>query len=283
MPWKKRQMAITSALLPIREIVEQLNRFKPAMLGGYPSNLELLIDEQVAGRLHIRPAFIMTGGEYLSDELRARLSKAFGCYVQTSYSCTEGGTIACECTERHFHVNDDWVIVEPVDKDMNPVPDGVQSDKLLLTNLYNFTQPFIRYEVTDRITMHHERCACGNPSPWLTIEGRTDDVLTFEEGDKEIRVPPLAVYATLKEVNGLKRFQLVASAGNRIELRIEPAEGWTKGDAFAQAHQILAEYLATHGVTRPVITLSDAEPRQHSESGKFKHIINLKAQEPKQA
>jgi phenylacetate-coenzyme A ligase PaaK-like adenylate-forming protein len=45
-------------------------------------------------------------------------------------SCTEGGTIACECTEQHFHINDDWVIIEPVDKDNKPVPDGVQSDKL---------------------------------------------------------------------------------------------------------------------------------------------------------
>lgn len=33
----------------------------------------------------------MTGGEYLSDDLRERLADAFHCYVQTSYACTEGG------------------------------------------------------------------------------------------------------------------------------------------------------------------------------------------------
>ncbi|MEG0397295.1 MAG: phenylacetate--CoA ligase family protein, partial [Oscillospiraceae bacterium] len=109
MPWKKRQMAVTSALLPIPKIVEELNTFQPAMLGGYPSNLELLIDEQKSGRLHIAPVLIMTGGEYLSDALRKKLIKAFDCYVQTSYSCTEGGTIACECAEQHFHINDDFL------------------------------------------------------------------------------------------------------------------------------------------------------------------------------
>ena len=73
MPWKKRQLGISSALYPTEKIVEQLNGFQPAMLGGYPSNLELLIDEQKSGRLHISPVIVMTGGEYLSDELRKRL------------------------------------------------------------------------------------------------------------------------------------------------------------------------------------------------------------------
>ena len=163
MPWKKKQLAVSSALYPVAEIVQQLNEFQPDMLGGYPSNLELLIDEAKEGRLQISPVIIMTGGEYLSDSLRNRLAETFHCYVQTSYACTEGGTVACECTQQHFHINDDWLIVEPVDAEGNPVPDGVLSDKIYLTNLYNYAQPYIRYEVTDRVIMHHEPCPCGNP------------------------------------------------------------------------------------------------------------------------
>lgn len=273
MPWKKHQMCTTSALLPIRQIVDELNRFKPVMLGGYPSNLELLVEEKISGRLHIEPIIIMTGGEYLSSALRKKLSDAFHCTVQTSYSCTEGGTIACECAHQHFHINDDWVIVEPVDKDNKPVPDGVQSDKILLTNLYNYTQPFIRYEVTDRVVMHHERCSCGNPSPWLTLEGRTDDVLHFTVDGNDTKVPPLAVYATLKEVHALKRFQVVVHPGNRIELRIEPDTNTDKQKAFAKAKETLVTFLATHDVNGVIIELSDEAPKQHPKSGKFKHII----------
>lgn len=275
MPWKKRQMAITSALLPIPEIVEQLNRFQPAMLGGYPTNLELLIEEKKSGRLKINPAFIMTGGEYLSDDLRARLSEAFGCYVQTSYACTEGGNIATECREKHFHVNEDWVIVEPVDANNQPVPDGVQSDKILLTNLYNFTQPVIRYEVTDRVVMHHERCACGNPSPWLSVEGRTDDVLKFDGPNGKLRVAPLPIYATLKEVGMLRRFQVVALGGNKIELRLEPNAGIEMEAAYKAARNALAAFLATQGAQGVEIELSNEKPRQLEGSGKYKHIINL--------
>ena len=275
MPWKKRQFGLSSALYPTEKIVEQLNRFQPAMLGGYPSNLELLIDEQKSGRLHISPVIVMTGGEHLSGDLRARLSDTFHCYAQTSYACTEGGTVACECMQKHLHINDDWVIVEPVDAQGNPVPNGKLADKYLLTNLFNYTQPLIRYEVTDRIILHRESCSCGNPSPWLEIEGRNDDVLSFSEDRQEIRVPPLAIYARLKEVPQLRRFQLLKYPQNRMELRLEPMEGCDRAEAFEAASAALREILAAYGVTDVKISLSEELPKQHPVSGKFKHVMNI--------
>ena len=274
MPWKKRQIGIVSALAPTEQIVEQLNRYQPAMLGGYPSNLELLIEEQESGRLQISPVIIMTGGEYLSEQLRRQLKSAFGCYVQTSYACTEGGTIACECREQHLHINDDWVMIEPVDKDNRPVEAGVQSDKLLLTNLFNFSQPFIRYEVTDRIILHNEPCACGNPSPWIEVEGRNDDVLTFEEDGEIVRVPPLAVYATLKEVHCLRRFQLMVHSKNHLELRMDVKEDISKENAFAQADSALRKLFSQYSISKMDIALDFDSPQRHPDSGKFKHIIN---------
>ena len=225
----------------------------------------------------ISPVLIMTGGEYLSDRLRERLAETFHCYVQTSYSCTEGGTVACECRQRHFHINDDWLIVEPVDSEGNPVPDGVQSDHMLLTNLYNYTQPFIRYEVTDRVIMHHEPCACGNPSPWIELEGRTDDVTSFTEDGKVIKTAPLSIYAVLKEVHGLRRFQVLVYDGNVIELRIEPMDGISRQDAFEQASKKLRDYLASQDVIHVTIRLSEEMPRQQAGSGKFKHIIRMQS------
>ena len=275
MPWKKRQMALSSALLPIPEIVAQLNAFQPAMLGGYPSHLDLLVAEQESGRLHIAPVVIMTGGEYLSDDVRSRLSTAFHCPVQTNYSCTEGGTIANECAEGYLHINEDWVIVEPVDNENNPVPDGKRADKILLTNLFNYTQPFIRYEVTDRVVRHSEPCPCGNPSPWLSLEGRNDDVLLLEGIDGIVKIAPLTVYAVLKEIHDIRRFQLLCHPNNHLELRMEPAEGENKAFLFEQAKIALLNYLATQNVLNVTISMSDELPKQHETSGKFKHILNL--------
>lgn len=265
-PWKKKKMITCEVRDSTDKIVQTLNEFQPSMVGCYPTAMELLADEQELGRLHINPTIIMTGGEHLSETTRERLSHVFNCRVQTNYSCTEGGTVACECTEHHFHVNDDWVILEAVDENNNPVPFGTQSSKVLLTNLANSVCPFIRFEITDRITMYNTPCKCGCTRPWLTLEGRTDDILTFENGK---RIAPLSLYAILKEVHGMRRFQLIQHDKNCLELRIE-AEN--PKNIFPEAKRSVEEYLSKNGITADV-QFSNQPPKANPISGKYKHIV----------
>ncbi|MBR3349645.1 MAG: phenylacetate--CoA ligase family protein [Solobacterium sp.] len=248
---------------PEEEIIRKLNAYQPAMLSGYPANLSLLagFDE-----LESHPDIVLTGGELLTDEIRQKLEKKFGCYVQTHYSCTEGGQIACECSEKHLHINEDWVILEPVDQDYRPVPCGVMSDKVLITNLANYIQPFIRYEITDRVIVHDEKCACGRSSYWIEIEGRTDDVLTFSNG---IKIAPMSFYKLLEEVPGISRFQLVQKSADMLELRITAED---RESAFENAKHSLLEFLASKGIDTVDIVLSDEVPKAEKTSGKFKHI-----------
>ncbi|MBQ2407713.1 MAG: AMP-binding protein [Lachnospiraceae bacterium] len=266
MPWKKNVMKTFEVRKPTDEIVNVLNEFQPSMVGCYPTAMEVLADEQEKGRLKIKPAIIMTGGEKLNDDVREHLSNVFGCYVQTNYSCTEGGTMACECTARHFHINDDWVILEAVDENNKPVPFGTQSSKVLLTNLANRICPIIRFEITDRVVLHNEPCRCGNMRPWLTVEGRTDDILCFENG---IRIAPMSLYAVLKEVHGIERFQLIQQEDDRLELRLIADN---KQEIFTAARKAVESYLSKNGVLADVY-LSEKLPAANSVSGKYKHII----------
>lgn len=271
MPWKKNKMKTFDVRKPPQEIVDLLNEYQPSMIGCYPTAMEILAAEQEKGNLHIHPAIIMTGGEKLNDDVREYLSNVFDCYVQTNYSCTEGGTIACECTEKHFHINDDWVIIEAVDENNNAVPFGTQSAKILLTNLANYICPIIRFEITDRVVLHDEPCSCGNTKPWLILEGRTDDILTFSNGT---RIAPLSLYAVIKEVNGIDRFQLVQMDDDRLELRIDAEDRLI---AFANAKKVVEQYLSDNGISSEVY-LSEKSPEANPISGKFKHIICKKTQ-----
>ncbi len=261
MPRRKTKITV-DVNAPESDIIKQLNDFQPSMLSGYPSNLALLADFE---ELSIRPDVVITGGELLTDDVRGKLERRFGCYVQTHYSCTEGGEIACECEEKHLHINEDWVIVEPVDSDHNPVPYGEMSDKVLLTNLSNYIQPFIRYELTDRVIVHHEKCKCGRNTLWLEIEGRTDDILVFENG---VRIAPMSLYKVLEEVKSIRRFQLVQRASDRVELRItsDDPEG-----AFDRAKRDLQEFFGNKGLNVEIVP-SDLSPQADKTSGKFKHI-----------
>ncbi len=247
---------------PEAEIVKALNEFQPAMLSGYPTNLALLADYE---GLDIRPDVVITGGELLRGTVRQKLSDRFGCYVQTHYSCTEGGELACECSEGHLHINEDWVILEAVDKDGRPVAPGVQSDRVLITNLSNRIQPFIRYELTDRVILHQEPCPCGRTTRWLEIEGRTDDILTFAGG---VSVAPMSLYKVLEEVPEVRRFQLVQRAPDALELRLAADD---PQGAFQAAQRALQAFFESKGL-QVTVQPSDEPPQADPVSGKFKHV-----------
>ena len=247
---------------PEAEIVRALNGFQPAMLSGYPSNLALLAD---CRGLDIRPDVVITGGELLTEPIRQKLRDRFGCYVQTHYSCTEGGEIACECREGHLHINEDWVILEPVDREGRPVAPGVRSDRVFITNLSNRIQPFIRYELTDRVIVHEEPCPCGRTTRWLEIEGRTDDILTFSGG---VSVAPMSLYKVLEEVPKVRRFQLVQRSPEALELRLAADD---RGAAFQAAKGELGSFFESKGLSVEIL-LADDPPQADPVSGKFKHV-----------
>ena len=262
MPWKQTKITV-DVNEPEEQIIKELNAFQPAMLSGYPSNLSLLADYD---ELTIRPDVVITGGELLTDTVRKKLTDKFGCYVQTHYSCTEAGEIACECSEGHLHINEDWVIVEPVDENNQPVGYGILSDKVLITNLANYIQPFIRYELTDRIIVHNEKCKCGRNSLWLEIEGRTDDTLLFEN---DVKIAPMSLYKILEEVKPIKRFQLIQRGAKQLELRLVSDH---REKAFEEAKRELLFFFQSKGVKDLEIVLSDQLPQANPTSGKFKHI-----------
>lgn len=264
MPWRKNQI-IVDVRQDTDTIVNQLNRFQPALLGGYPTALELLLPEQQSGKLQIAPVLIMAGGEHLGTELRMRLQQTFGCTVQSTYACTEAGTVACECGEGRYHLNEDWLIVEAVDLDFRPIADGLAAEQLLITNLFNYTQPFIRYVVTDRAIIHGDLCPCGSATRWIELEGRTDDILIFARG---IKVSPLSLQSMIAESAAIDRFQLIQHSENKLELRLE-AQG--REAAFAAAEKRLQSFFRGHSLQVDIF-LSDKMPQVHPKSGKFKHI-----------
>ena len=157
-----------------------------------------------------------------------------------------------------------------MDDQYRPVGFGVLSDKVLVTNLANRIQPFIRYELTDRIILHQEKCACGKNSAWLEIEGRTDDTLSFENG---VKVAPMSLYKILEEVKSIRRFQLIQTGPARLELRLNSDR---KEAAFEEARRELCSFFLSKGVKDVEITLSDLPPRADPVSGKFKHIYRAR-------
>ena len=96
----------------------------------------------------------------------------------------------------------DMCLAELVDDDNNPVPAGVPSAKVLVTNLHNLTQPLMRYELTDRFTTPEGTTGAG----WLraSIDGRADEV--FRYGGVAVR--PHVIRSTLASQDAVREHQV---------------------------------------------------------------------------
>ena len=162
-PWRRCSLRVFSLQRPLSELVAALNAFDPAVLTSYPSALELLADEQLAGRLQVRPVIVELGGESLDDDARARIAAGLGGALHDAYSASECMAMAYDCAHGWLHVNSDWVILEAVDADGRPTAPGEASHTVLLTNLANRVQPIIRYDLGDTVLARPDPCPCGNP------------------------------------------------------------------------------------------------------------------------
>lgn len=271
-PWLSSKSL--SVLDPLPKVIAQLNAYKPAFVASYPTMLMLLADERTAGRLKIAPTLLWSGGEYMTPATRANVESAFGCPVINEYGASEALAIAYGCTEGWLHVNADWVVLEPVDRDHQPTPPGEPSHTALLTNLANRVQPLVRYDLGDSVTAKPEPCACGNPLPAIQVEGRRDDIVSLRAADgSTVHLLPLALTTVVEEAAGVHRFQILQTAADRLALRLDPDEVRNHDGAWSAAGRALRAYLARQSLANVVLALERdlpacADPR----TGKLRQV-----------
>jgi phenylacetate-CoA ligase len=272
-PSRARAMRIFSVLSPLSEIVAGLNKFQPAMLNGYATAIYLLAQEQEAGRLHIHPVLVMTSSESLAAQDRERIQQAFRCTIADNYGCSEFVAIAAGCKHGWLHVNADWVILEPVDEALQPVPPGQPSSTVLLTNLINRVQPIIRYNLGDRVTYRAVPCPCGNPLPAIHVEGRTDEILRMcGANGNVVPVLPLALWAVIKQSHGVHRFQVILSDYTTLKIRLETYAETDRQETWRLVQANVRQFLASQGVVNANVILADEAPLRDPRSGKFRHV-----------
>lgn len=279
LPIRRHYSRYFSVLDPLPELVAALNEFQPVMLSTYASALSLLTDEQEAGRLHISPLVISSGGEPLLPGARRRAERIFGAVVVQTYNASEATPLSLPCRLGQLHVNSDWFILEPVDAEGNPVQPGQRSDTVLVTNLANYVQPLIRYELGDSVVVAPEPCRCGSPLPTVVVEGRTDEILRVPRtGGGQTVLLPLAISEVVEETPGVHSYQIVQIAPATLSIRLRADPETMRSQVWQRVHRRVSEFLLAQGVSAEVVVeLSDEPPAANKRSGKLRHVLALSA------
>lgn len=203
---------------------DAIDRYRPEVIVAFVGPMVRLAQWLIAtGRKIWRPQAILGASEALLQFQREIIEQAFGCPAYNTYGCREFMLIASECEQRHgLHVNADHLVVELRRPEHEPL--ASESGEVVITDLFNYGMPFVRYVNGDMATLSADQCVCGRGLPMLSsVDGRLLDAIRSPAGHI---LPGIYFPHMLKDVPGLERFQLVQRRIDRLDLAI------VRGPAF---------------------------------------------------
>lgn len=249
---------------PVEDIMEKLVHFGPDVIDSMPSFFLLLMKEMEKGGQDIRPRRIFSSGELLDARSRAFINSAFKVDVIDVYGCTEAGNIAWECSEHiGYHTNIDLIVPEFV-KDDAHVAVG-EAGKIVLTPLWNFAMPLIRYDIGDVGRQSSERCPCGRGLPLMeVIEGRYEDFIVLPSGRM---ISPYVTSRYFENVEGIDEYKIIQQARNKIHIQLVLREKHNE-DIFLRLEDTFKKELGED------LTISIGAVDSLPKNGKFRHVVS---------
>lgn len=206
---------IVSALDAPERVIDQLQRFQPHRLTGHSSGIAALAEWAAEGKLRIHPRRIFAIGDLMTPAMEQKIRGAWGAPILNHYGASESLFLAVKDDEDDvMAIMDDLNVLEIVDEDNQPVSPG-ETGRVVISNLYNYTLPVIRYELGDYV-VKGDALASGFGSIRSIRPGKSHELLpiTLDDG-RCVNLPAAAM--TSFYASGLERAQFI-SRHDRIEI-----------------------------------------------------------------
>lgn len=183
---------------------------KSTYIEGYSStiyNLSKYLNENNHNYNNI--ALVKGTSEKIYEPYKPIIKKVFNQKFTSEYGSAESGIIAFECPHSNMHITMENIIVEEID------------EKIVITNLFSYSLPIIRYQLGDYIKLDKmTKCACGRSHYIIgEVTGRIGkDILGYKSF-----YPSLTLYYIFKNIALSYNIKLAYFAKQYIkgELNIE--------------------------------------------------------------
>ena len=275
--WKRRFRNLTGerilAFNPYRtdekymaEFVTKLQKFKPKIIKCFPNSLYIFAQFLKRNGIdNIKAEAVSSTGDTLFGYQRELFEEVFKCPVFEKYGTFEVGVAACECTEHNgMHMFLDGVYFEFLNEQNLPAREG-ELASMVVTDLFNYGMPLIRYKIGDIAVISDQNCSCGSSLPLIKkLYGRDRDILIDENG-----IPrPGYLFVEIFNKNHIPgQFQVIQESHSDILIKA------IKKDDFSEYHEnlILKKFKELLGNKVKIkIQFVDDIPREPS--GKYKYI-----------
>ncbi len=265
-----------SLLFTLEKIRNKLQKFQPNILSAPPSMLKILVKEVNEGRLDIRPKRLVSYAEVLHPDIKKEIEQVFNTRVHQIYQGSEGA-IAMTCKHGSLHINEDLMYVQTLDQNGNQTPPGKPCFRMIVTDLNKKSQPIIRFELNDIITISPEKCKCG--SSFRVIEqimGRADDLFwAHRDGTEELQYifPDYIRRAIISSSEEIDEYQAIQKDYNNVLVRILlKTKDCDEEKVFKNIHLKIEEVFSSYNCQIPSVEVRFESPQRNPNSDKLIRI-----------
>ncbi len=203
--------------------VKFFRRFKSDSIYGFPSYFVNLVSYLEKNKVSIpNVKRIFTSSEVLDERSRNIIESYFGCRVCDVYGSTETKEVCWECDKHEgYHINEDLVYVEIVDRNGKEVKKGEQG-RIVVTSLQNMAMPLIRYCIGDTGVMLKKKCSCGRSFALMRpVYGREIDYFILKDGRE---LSPYELTMSVEGIEGIIQYKIVQKSKSLVEMSLRVNE-----------------------------------------------------------
>lgn len=265
-----RQLLLSSFHLSPQNLaayVDELSRFRPKVLDGYPSTLYVIAKHLRNCGKKLPLHAVLSSSETLYDFQREVIEESFCCSVYDYFGAAERVLFAAECEEHEgHHLCVEYGVAEVLDRHWKPVSVG-REGVLVGTSLHNYAMPLIRYATNDMSAFKKEKCSCGRTLPLMDdVATKAEDLLTLSDGRI---ISPSVLTHPFKPLTMIEESQIIQESIDLLIVKVVPGQDYAASDGKRLVHG-LQERLGDK-IEIQVQVVSEL-PR--TSAGKFKWVIS---------
>lgn len=251
--------------IPLQKQFDHLINLSADILVAQPSVLMAIAKEYCDRNLTPTFSTVISVAEVLEDDYKKVLGSIFNCPIAQVYQCTEG-FLAYTCKKGKLHLNEDWLEVEKKFLD-----DGQRRFHPIITDYLRTSQPVVRYELNDILHEDKSGCTCGSKATVIhRIEGRSDDVFSFQNGDIVI-YPDFIRRAVLRASEDVVDYTVTLKDKKTIGVSLIVEDNVRVENVFQEVKSELIQLLNEYDIQGIQIVLVE---HNHDQTSKFRRIKN---------
>jgi phenylacetate-CoA ligase len=241
---------------------------------GYSSALELVckyLDKKKYGRVKADVRAVIAVSETLNNYTKEAMKRYFDAPVVSRYSNLENGIIAQQETGGlgRYIINTASYVVEIVKMDSDEQAEPGQTGRIVVTDLFNYGMPLIRYDTGDIGVMSEDSRKTGNM--YLEkVEGRKLDQLYDTKGNL---VSSYIVYKNMWQYTEVKQYQLIQEGPKEYVFKINA------DSAFTREAKLIDEFKTYLGKDA-MFTVDYVSEIPSLSSGKRRFVVNNYSHNP---